>query len=337
MRSVVILVHGIRTNAPWVAMLRAQFEKVGIVVQPTNYGRLDALKFLWGSRRKPLEAVWNSVRDIKKLYPNAEISFLAHSFGTYIVSQMLRREFDLKAHRIVFCGSVVNYQFPFYDISERFQQPIINETSARDPWPVLAEGLTWGYGSAGTFGFKKPRVRDRWHRGYGHSQYLTEEFCTKFWIPYFQNGLIVEGDIVDDTPPLWLRIFSVLNVKYAALLFAGLIVAAYVGPPSWRTEVKNYIGIGMHPKPPYPPDPGVIATGPPIIGTQPNPNCSLETVTDTTVNPPKSFKAWKCPSPVDQEMPTPTIGPQPNPDCYVVAKSDVTTNPPKFFKVWKCP
>jgi pimeloyl-ACP methyl ester carboxylesterase len=164
-KSVIVLVHGIRTNAPWIAMLRAQLESAEIVVEPTNYGRFDALRFLWGSRRKPIDEVWTSVKDVRQLYPNAKISFLAHSFGTYIVSQLLQREFDFVAHRIVFCGSVVQYGFPFSQVSNRFKPPLLNETSARDPWPVLGEKSSWGYGSAGTFGFKVPRVRDRWHRG----------------------------------------------------------------------------------------------------------------------------------------------------------------------------
>lgn len=200
-KSVVILVHGIRTNAPWIPMLRAQFSNVGIIVEPTNYGRYDALKFLWGSRRAPIDAVWNSVKRVQQLYPNAKISFLAHSFGTYIVAKILEREFTFKAHRVVFCGSVVGYDFPFEQISERFTSPLVNETSASDPWPIMARSASLGYGSAGTFGFKKPGIRDRWHRGFGHGQYLTEEFCVKYWIPIFKDGKIVEGDLVDTTPP----------------------------------------------------------------------------------------------------------------------------------------
>jgi hypothetical protein len=215
-KSVVILVHGIRTYAPWIAMLRAQFESAGIVVEATNYGRFDAVKFLWGSRRAPLDAVWDSVKDVQKLYPNAKISFLAHSFGTYIVSRLLLREFAFKAHRVVFCGSVVHYRFPFAQISERFEPPLVNETSARDPWPVLGESSSWGYGSAGTYGFKVPRVRDRWHRGFGHSQYLTEEFCKKFWVPFFRDGKIIEGDLVAEAPPPWISIFSIVRIKYRA-------------------------------------------------------------------------------------------------------------------------
>src|ERR1041385_5268194 len=96
--EVVILVHGIRTFAPWIDTLRAEFEKAGIRVEPTNYGRLDTLRFLVpfpSFRRGPVDEVWDSVRDVRRLYPNARISFLAHSFGTFLVATLLQREFDL--------------------------------------------------------------------------------------------------------------------------------------------------------------------------------------------------------------------------------------------------
>lgn len=290
-RSVIVLVHGIRTQAPWVAMLRAEFERAGIVVEPTNYGRLDVLRFLWGSRRAPLDAVWDSVKDVQRLYPNAEISFLAHSFGTYIVSRLLQREFDFKAHRIAFCGSVVHHGFPFKHISERFTAPIVNEVSARDPWPVVGASASWGYGSVGTYGFKVPRVRDRWHRGFGHSQYLTKEFCTKFWIPFFTRGEIVEGDLVDAQPPMWVQLFSVLHIKYLVVaFFTVLCVEMFFGPFLLSTKKNPFEAIGMKPR-----DVPKVAQGAPDLGPQPNPACNIVFRIDSTVVPPKSYRAWDCP------------------------------------------
>jgi hypothetical protein len=280
-QSVVILVHGIRTYAPWIATLRARFEKEGIVVEPSNYGRLDLLQFLWGSRRKPIDAVWDTVKEVQMLYPNARISFLAHSFGTYIVAKLLQREFNFRAHRVVFCGSVVNYRFPFNQISERFVPPLINETSARDPWPVLAESSSWGYGSAGTFGFRIPRVRDRWHRGFGHGQYLTDEFCKEFWIPFFQSGEIREGDVVDGAPPIWIRLLALARLKYfLPFLLLLLGIAAF------------YYKLGPLAEPKSPFDDGMINLG---LPPQPNSKCYLVLKGDNTVSPPKSFQVWKCP------------------------------------------
>jgi hypothetical protein len=295
--SVVILVHGIRTYAPWIAMLRAEFETVGIVVEATNYGRLDALRFLWGSRRTPIDAVWDSVKDVRKLYPNAKISFLAHSFGTYIVARLLQREFDFKAHQIVFCGSVVQYGFPFNQISERFTPPLVNEASSGDPWPVIAESATWGYGSAGTYGFRVPRIRDRWHKGFGHSQYLTEEFCKKFLVPFFQEGKIVEGDLVSEAPPFLIRLFSLLSIKYvlAPLLAVGIVLAIHFV----MSQPLKYPNLGwLEAFFGHRPDPQTYPSSPPSDdpGPKPRPDCTLMHKMDTTVFPQKWVPVWDCPS-----------------------------------------
>lgn len=271
-------------------MLRAQFESEGIIVEPTNYGRFDALKFLWGSRRTPVDAVWESVRDVRRLYPGANISFLAHSFGTYIVASLLQREFDFKAHRVIFCGSVVHHRFPFNQIAERFTPPLVNETSARDPWPVLGESSTWGYGSAGTYGFKVPRVRDRWHRGFGHSQYLSEEFCKKFWVPFFKSGKIIEGDLVDEKPPFWIQFVSVVRIKYIVLLLLVILLAVYLlKSPQGYPEFS-----GPKPSPEIPTSPGQISVGAPL-GPKPHPDCYEMQQIDSTVFPARFERVWKCP------------------------------------------
>ena len=44
---VVILIHGIRTQAPWQNQLRKTLEKAGFVVQPTNFGYFDIVRFLF--------------------------------------------------------------------------------------------------------------------------------------------------------------------------------------------------------------------------------------------------------------------------------------------------
>jgi hypothetical protein len=91
-----------------------------------------------------------------------------------------------------------------------------------DQWPAIAESITWGYGSAGTYGFRRPRVRDRWHASVGHSHFLTPEFCEQYWVPFLRDGTIVEGSLSPEAPPLWVRTVSILELKY--LLLVGIIV-----------------------------------------------------------------------------------------------------------------
>jgi hypothetical protein len=236
---VVILVHGIRTEAAWQITLRSELEKCGVKVELTNYGYFDAVRFLlpvrW-VRERAIKRVWTLIRDVRKMYPGAQISFLAHSFGTFIVSQILIREFDFKAHRIVFCGSIVRYDFPFHEVSERFTSPLVNDVGSADYWPAIAESVTWGYGSAGTYGFRGPRVMDRWHNKFSHSKFLTSDFCSRFWVPFFHDGKIVEADLTPDAPPFYVRLLSRIRLKYAIVicLFA-LVLQLLPGNPMNET------------------------------------------------------------------------------------------------------
>src|SRR5262245_21778604 len=87
--DVVILVHGIRDFALWQSQIRAKLRQSGFIAEPTNYGRFNLLQFLMPIpffRRKAIDEVWEQIRIVKQRHPGARLSIIAHSFGTYIVS-----------------------------------------------------------------------------------------------------------------------------------------------------------------------------------------------------------------------------------------------------------
>ena len=145
--------------------------------------------------------------------PNSEYSIIAHSFGTFVVSRILQDEFDLRINRIVFAGSVVRYEFPFEHFSGRFRGELLNEVAARDPWPAFAESITTGYGSAGTFGFKRPGVHDRWNDG-GHSAVLNPKDAVAYWLPFLEKGEIIPKTSSTKVP-FWIRSLNMLRIKYS--------------------------------------------------------------------------------------------------------------------------
>ena len=53
---------------------------------------------------------------------------------------------------------------------------------------VGPNSVTTGYGDTGTYGFRHPKVTDRWFTGYAHSDFLTADFCGKYWVPFFKDG-----------------------------------------------------------------------------------------------------------------------------------------------------
>jgi hypothetical protein len=86
---------------------------------------------------------------------------------------------------------------------------------------VFADVVTFGYGSAGTYGFNRPAVRDRWHNGKAHSDFLNRDFCQIYWVPFLRDGTIIPNDEEAERPPWWLWAVSVFKIKYAVILIAA--------------------------------------------------------------------------------------------------------------------
>jgi hypothetical protein len=232
--AVVILVHGIRTRALWQNAIRSTLHKEGFVVQPTNYEYFDVLRFLFPGeffRRGIVEDVERQIRHTLAENKASTCSLIAHSFGTYVVSRILRDYTDLEFERIIFCGSVVPQSFRFEDYRKRFKTPLLNEVGTRDFWPAIAEAVTFGYGSAGAYGFRRPAVQDRWHNGMGHPDFLNAEFCRKYWLPFLRDGTFVETAEVPNPPPWWLWVVSTFQIRYGVVL--GLLISAYY---AWRAH-----------------------------------------------------------------------------------------------------
>ena len=243
----VILVHGIRDFSRWQIEVAATLMQQGFLVAHTNYGRMNLLEFLFPAdffRQRAQEIVWTQIQHAMQLHPEAKVSIIAHSFGTYVVASILKKQFTLSINRVIFCGSVLRYSFPFQQINQRFKFPILNDVGTADPWPAVAEAVTTGYGSAGTYGFLKPGVQDRFHNGKTHSDFLKKSFCNKFWVPFLRNGTIVAGDRHAVSPPVWVQLVSIFKIKYliaAILLLVLLWGGARVlwGPESYSYELNG--------------------------------------------------------------------------------------------------
>lgn len=227
--QVIILVHGIRDRALWQSEVRASLRAAGFNVALTNYGRFDVARFLFPLpffRTSIVKKVRNQIRTIRLQHPSADISIVAHSFGTYVVSRVMREEFDIIFNRVIFCGGVFPQSIPFEQFSNRFSPPILNEVGAQDIWPAVANSVTWGYGSSGTFGFRRPLFEDRWHNDPGHSFFLTRKFCDQFWIPFMSDGTIIEGENSPRSPHGFVEFISTFHIKYIACLLLSAVFAA---------------------------------------------------------------------------------------------------------------
>lgn len=248
-KHVVVLVHGIRDHALWQLAIKDTLIERGFLVEPMNYGYFDLIRFLMPIkyfRITAIEEVLKQIRMVKNEHQDCKISIIAHSFGTYIVSNILTKAFDLRFSHVIFCGSVVQSQFPFEQVRERFKHKIMNEVGARDIWPAFAESVTRGYGSAGTFGFRRPHINDRWHSKANHGFFLTAEFCRKYWIPFLESSTVVAGDKNPPSPSLLVKSINIFKLKYivSSLLLSACI---YYGSPYIVTMYRAaMLSTGQH-------------------------------------------------------------------------------------------
>lgn len=234
---IVILIHGIRTHAPWYEKVRSIIQNRSFIsVRNAGYGYFDAIRFLIPiqTRVQPVQKVLSKIQNIKQDHPNAKMSIIAHSFGTYIFSEILKKS-NIEFHRVILSGSIIKPDFEWEKYKNRVavdinDEKILNECGTNDVWPILAKSSTIGFGASGTFGFRNPYVRDRFQK-FKHSDYFKGNFIEEYWIPYILDDEDIPSNIEEDRPsppywqsiinliPIWLIIMLTIVVTIISILF----------------------------------------------------------------------------------------------------------------------
>lgn len=192
--TVIVLIHGIDTAGEWQDRVAAQLsEEHQVHAYPIGYGVVDYIRFWipFFTRTSFVRIVEEKLRAVQVLHPGAKICVVAHSFGTYIITRLLKERQDLKFDRLLLCGGVVSLTFKWSNVFGQVSaHRIVNEVGTRDVWPVVARAITFGYGPSGTLGFKYPGVKDRYH-DYEHSDYFLDKHVRQYWEPFLLDGRIV--------------------------------------------------------------------------------------------------------------------------------------------------
>ncbi len=234
----VVMIHGIRTEARWfddvTAILRQEDHQLNPV--STGYEYFDVVRFLlpfrWAKRRV-VERVEEKLLSVVDDPASVKVSVVAHSFGTYVLGEVLQRNPRITINRLILCGAVLPRDFGWGTLRDRLTvidpheyptQRLLNECGWRDTWPVFAQFMTWGYGSSGRFGFQSPLVWDRYH-DLDHSGFFQEAFVRDYWCPFISEGVIKDSAGKRPPSPWWLQVLTVL--KFPILLLAAAGVGAW--------------------------------------------------------------------------------------------------------------
>jgi pimeloyl-ACP methyl ester carboxylesterase len=119
-KHVVFVLHGIRDYGDWTGVIESMIrKKAGVAAAEyrfvrSSYGWFPMGGFLLlGQRQKNVRWFMDQYTQAVAQYPDAEISYVGHSNGTYLLASGLRNYGSLRVKRVFFAGSVVPIRFPW--------------------------------------------------------------------------------------------------------------------------------------------------------------------------------------------------------------------------------
>jgi hypothetical protein len=121
-KHIVLITQGIFSQGAWSEDLRKALEEKGLEAKALRYPPVYLLQFWMPPvcdwfMFPPLTrefALQHLLREILEYPPDKyELSVIAHSFGTWVISNILRRYPAIRFRRVAFVGSVVSDKFPW--------------------------------------------------------------------------------------------------------------------------------------------------------------------------------------------------------------------------------
>jgi len=165
-KRVVFIMHGIRDYGFWTAEVAKHAERLGRLAGEkvkaiiSGYGFFPILGFLLQPERQDnVRWFMDQFTEASARFPNARLSFIGHSNGTYLLASALQRYQACSFDRVVFAGSVVPRRFPWDRMLrenriERIQNYVATKDWVVAIFPAVFELFRNGdLGSAGHNGF----------------------------------------------------------------------------------------------------------------------------------------------------------------------------------------
>ena len=241
---VFISVHGIRTYGQWQAKLTEEISQysrsINAVEIKFHFLNIFAFAIPYFRNKVVSRAADRLILNIQK-NSGRDIYVVAHSFGTIVVSEAMRRSKNndvLKA--IILCGSPMPYDQDVEHIISA-AEITINECGTRDIVLVFARLFVWGLGDAGRIGFERENSHEFFNRYFkgGHDLYFAKKtgessFYEKYWLNLFVSGTLPnrvdqrQGYFGEDFFDLLLKVVTFLKPLYylliAILFFRFLLI-----------------------------------------------------------------------------------------------------------------
>jgi len=145
MRRVVLSLHGVDTRGEWQKKVAPTLSRSGLTPYPLDYGRLPRWAMAIPLVRTRLVNWLNKqIDEVRAAEGIDRPSVIAHSFGTYLLTQTLKKYRHIRLDNVVFCGSIVD---PTFDWSSQLGEcqlnALRNEVGGKDLWSGITRWLGW--------------------------------------------------------------------------------------------------------------------------------------------------------------------------------------------------
>lgn len=200
-RGVLIVVHGINTNAKWLSNLVPELNSQGWIVAPFIYDNPVTLLANKSQREKVIEKFREWAYDIRNKYSENgnRISALGHSFGTYIITKYFdgyrSEEFaPISLDSLVLTGSIINPYFDWNALIPFKVNNVLNIVAQRDGAVRFMPASDWkkaigmdtlcGKGAIDGIAKTSDKVVNRPIEILTHTNIFKDDFIQRILLPY---------------------------------------------------------------------------------------------------------------------------------------------------------
>lgn len=248
--SWVLVLHGMNTSGTWqeeLSWLIGRSYRRMVPVAIYKYGVIrPGVLFRFRQRqimRSVIARFVTMANEAKDAGYDAPPDVIAHSFGTWLIAEVLSHDQRIKLGRLVLLGAIVRPDFDWAAIVERGQvESVLNHGAARDGWARAAQFAIPNSGPGGVRGFQLP-VRNVLTSDLGHSDYFAPNermrgLFSTVWRPFlaWQSPPKLPGEVEARSwrqAPALVRVTTWLLV-IGLVLLAGVIAIAVEALGLWQ-------------------------------------------------------------------------------------------------------
>lgn len=193
--GLLVLIHGLRTNAAWFSSLTPYANSKGWLVAPFIYD--NPWYRLIKGRGVILDQFRDWIYNLTQKYQVSNLSVVSHSYGTYIITRYINSfshedYLPVTIDSLVLTGGIVRHDYPWSERMPRQVKSILNVYTDKDQWAARMRLIKDFDDLYGCCGCKKiisnhPNIVNMERNIANHCNLFRNDFIEKDLIPFIDE------------------------------------------------------------------------------------------------------------------------------------------------------